>query len=139
MGGQGLQDSGLSPRPVFKCVCPRACVYMGAQPPGMPPSRHWPPCSEKICFQHKKMSLSVWSQHLALQTASCIVDAQSKYLSATGICSYLKFFFEPILFSFYGISNCFTLGYLSFLVLCFYDRDIYAKMCKSLHPHRRAS
>lgn len=85
------------------------------------------------------MSLSVCSQHLALKTAACIVDVQSKYLSASGICSYLTFFFEPILFPFYGILNCITLAYLSFLVLCFYDRDIYAKTCKSLHQHRRAS
>lgn len=65
--------------------------------------------------------------------ASWIVNAQSKYLSATGICSYLKFFFEPVLFSFYGVLNCIALGYLSFLVLCFYDRDIYAKMYQSSH------
>lgn len=88
------------------------------------------------CFHQEKMSFSVCSQHLALQTASCTMDAQPEYPSATGVCTYLKFFFESILFSLYCILNCITLAYLSFLVLCFYDRDIYSQTCKSLHPHR---
>lgn len=103
-GMSAFKDSAC---PVFKwvvtrcmCVC-TACVSVCAHSP----HACLRPCivlraMKQICFHHKKLSCSVCSQNLALQKASCIVDAQSKYLSAPGACIYLQFFFEPILFSF---------------------------------------